>query len=104
MGYHVHHVSKSFNQRIVEFRSYLLIKKLFGLDIKLDFGFMHEYFKIMVFQSFAHAWKGVAALRKFIERFNIKESIFEKLRSIGFFLWLIFTFALSFIVMLFLLL
>ena len=104
MGYHVHHVFKSLKPRIEEFRSYLLIKKQFGLDIKLDFGFMHGSFKIRVLQSFAHAWKGAAALRKFMERFNIGESIFEKSKSIGFFPWQIFTCALSFIVLLFLLL
>ena len=54
-GYHVHHVSKSLKPKIDEFRSYLLIKKKFGLDIKLDFGFMHGSFKIRVLQSFSHA-------------------------------------------------
>ena len=57
MGYHVHHVFKSLKPRIEEFRSYLLIKKQFGLDIKLDFGFMHGSLKIKVLQSFEHAWK-----------------------------------------------
>ena len=54
MGYHVHHVSKGPKPIIEEFRSYLLIKKQFGLDIKLDFGFMHGSFKIRVLQNFAH--------------------------------------------------
>ena len=48
--YHVHHVSKSLKPRIEEFRSYLLIKKQFGLDIKLDFDVMHGSLKLAFYK------------------------------------------------------
>ena len=62
MGHHVHHVFKSFKQRIDEFRSYLLSKKQFGLDNKLGFDFVHKSMDIRVLQYFVSYWKGVQIL------------------------------------------